>query len=310
MGVPARFLLEQTRTLGALGRAVLGTIAKGGARAPALPGPSPWIEDSAPAPSDDLIRAFVRSVGGDPSHYRGVVPPHLFPQWTFPAASRLFAKTPYPLVRILNAGTSMTPATALPTREKLVVRARMKSIDDDGTRAILTVEVVTGTRSAPDALLSTIAAYVPLAKKKDTTKKDKKPVPVVPMDARELAFEAYGPNAGRDFALLTGDVNPIHWIPAYARASGFKGCILHGFGMFGHAVEAVVRMRLAGNVAAIAHVEAKFVRPLLLPARAGVYLTETGALYLGDAPGGGIYLDGHISLRGRPSPSLSTDPRQ
>ena len=294
MAVSARFLLDQGRTLGALGRAVLGMAGRGGAGLPPLLGASEWIEDTAPAPSDALIRAFVRSVGGDPSHYRGVVPPHLFSQWTFPVASRLFAKTPYPLVRILNAGTSMTPASPLPAREELIVRARMESIDDDGSRAILTVKLVTGTRSAPDALTSTISAYVPLAKKKKDERK--KPLPTVPDGARELAFERFGPNAGRDFAFLTGDVNPIHWIPAYARASGFKGCILHGFGMFAHAVEAVVRTRLSGSASRIAHVEGKFVRPLLLPGSAGVYLSETGHLYLGDAPGGGVYLDGRLSL--------------
>jgi len=221
----------------------------------------------------------------------------MFPQWTFPVASRLFAETPYPLLRILNAGTSMAPSAPLPAGEPLLVRARMESIDDDGARAILKVTVVTGTRSAPDALTSTISAYVPLAKRGSGATREKKALPLVPLTARELSFGRYGANAGRDFAFLTGDVNPIHWVPAYARASGFKGCILHGFGMFAHAVEAVVRGRLAGSAGRLARVEAKFVRPLLLPARAGVYLTETGDLYLGDAPGGGVYLDGSLSLR-------------
>lgn len=296
MGVPASFLLDQGRTLAALGRAVASAIGKKGSAsaAPAAPAaPSAWIEDVAPAPSAALVRAFVKNAGGDPSHYRGVVPPHLFPQWTFPIASRLFAETPYPLVRILNAGTSMTPAAPISAGEPLLLRARTTSIDDDGTRAILTVEIVTSTRSSPEALRSTISAFVPLAKKKGGKKKDEKRVP---LDAKELSFARFSAQAGRDFAFLTGDVNPIHWVPAYARASGFKGCILHGFGMFAHAVEAVVRARLSGDPKRLSHAEGKFVRPLLLPAKAGAYLADDGALFLGDAPGGGVYLDGRIEL--------------
>ena len=42
-----------------------------------------------------------------------------------------------------------------------------------------------------------------------------------------------------DFAKLTGDFNPIHWVPAYARASGFRSCILHGFATMSYAMEAI-----------------------------------------------------------------------
>lgn len=289
-------LAHQGRTLAALARAALSSVAP---RRPstsrvASPTPGPWVEDRAPSPPPALVSAFVRGAGGDPAHYRGILPPHLYPQWTFALASRLFARTPYPLVRVLNAGTTMIQRAPLPTREPLVLRARLESVDDDGARALLTVRVVTGTRSSPDALTSLLSAYVPLSAA--PRGKPKRPRPTVPLSAHELAFRRFGRTAGRDFAWITGDVNPIHWSPMVARAAGFRTCILHGFATFAASMEAVVRARLSGDVSRLAQVSARFVRPLPLPRSVGVYVTPGGRLLLGDAPGGDVYLDGELTL--------------
>lgn len=289
-------LAHQRRTLAALGRAALTSLVPKGRAATlaALATPGEWVEDQAPSPPPALVRAFVRAAGGEPGHYRGVLPPHLFPQWTFPLASRLFATTPYPLLRVLNAGTTMIPSAPLPAGEPLLLRARLESVDDDGVRARLTVRVVTGTRSSPEALTSLLSAYVPLTSTPPKT--PKRPRPLVPLDAHELAFRRFGRTAGRDFAWITGDVNPLHWSPLYARAAGFRTCILHGFATFAASVEAVVRARLSGDVTRIATVSARFVRPLPLPRTVGVYLTDGNRLLLGDAPGGDVYLDGELTL--------------
>jgi hypothetical protein len=289
-------LVHQGRTLAALGRAALSSVAPRRAASPsparALPGE--WVEDRAPAPPPALVSAFVRGAGGEPAHYRGILPPHLYPQWTFPIASRLFARAPYPLVRVLNAGTTMVQRAPLPAGEPLVLRARLEAVEDDGARARLTVRVVTSTRSSPDALTSLLSAYVPLAAA--PRGKPKRPRPTVPLDAHELAFRRFSRTAGREFAWITGDVNPIHWSPAYARVAGFGTCILHGFATFATSVEAVVRARLSGDVARLAQISARFVRPLPLPRSVGVYLTPGGRLLLGDAPGGDVYLDGELTL--------------
>jgi acyl dehydratase len=81
----------------------------------------------------------------------------------------------------------------------------------------------------------------------------------------DVAFETIGrwqPGAdeGRKFFYLTGDFNPIHTWPALARRTRFRGCIMHGFGGFAQAFEAI---RNAGHD--IADIDVKFVRPLPLP---------------------------------------------
>jgi hypothetical protein len=299
--IPMRHVLSQGPVLRTLGWAALRSLRKKTGQAPATsgpgPGPGPWIEAELPPRPEGLVRDYVRHVGGDPAWYRGRVPAHLFPQWAFPLVSRALAGTPYPLVRVLNAGCRIVERTPLEANEPLHVRARIESIDDDGRRAIITTRILTGTARAPEALACELRAFVPL-QKSDGQKghQEKKPRPQVPLDVRELAFVRVGADAGLDFAKLTGDFNPIHWLPPYARAAGFRGCILHGFSTLARAVEAIDRALLAGDPTRLSSIDVRFVRPLPLPARIGVYVAGD-ALWVGDAPGGGAYLEGRFTLK-------------
>jgi hypothetical protein len=296
MSIPLHHVLSQGPVLGALGRVALATLRPSkGVAARTLPAtPGPWVEaELAPRPAD-LIRDYVRHVGGDPGWYRGVVPASLFPQWGFPLAARTLEGLPYPMARVMNAGCRIEQRAPIPAGERLIVKARLESIDDDGVRAILVQRVVTGTRSEPDAMVGEIRAFVPLAK--PTEPRAKKPRASVPLDATELAFLRIAKDAGLDFAKLTGDFNPIHWIAPYARMSGFRAPILHGFATFARAIEALNRARFAGDPSRLASIEARFSRPLVLPARVGVYVKD-GALWVGDAPGGGAYLEGTYTTR-------------
>lgn len=305
-GVSLRHVLEQGPMLRSIGKVALGTLLRSDAKQVRPAAPGPWITEEIAPPSPALMRAFVKNAGGDPASYKGTVPPHLFSQWALPVAARALGDLPYPMARVVNAGCRIDMTSPLPAGEPLVVRARLETIDETDARAIVTTRIVTGTSSAPDALSAELHTFIPLAKRGgDKPKSDRdKSVIIVPTDARELAYLRLSKSAGLDFAKLTGDFNPIHWIPAYARAAGFKSSILHGFGTFAFAVEAVVRRALSGNPAALASVVARFNRPLVLPARAGVYAagTDDGAssLFVGTAPGSAAFLSGSFTTKGEP----------
>jgi hypothetical protein len=230
-----------------------------------------------------------------------VLPPHLFPQWAFPLMARALAHLPYPTTRIVNAGCRIQVNGPLSAKEPLQVKARLESVDDDGRRALLVQKIVTGTRGNPEALVCELRAIVPLGRrdgKKSGEKKGSSARAAVPLDAREIAFLRLRASAGRDFAALTGDVNPIHWIAGAARAAGLRGCILHGFATLARTVEALNRSVFAGDAGALAAIDVKFVRPLVLPASVGVYVGKGGEVFVGDAPGGGAYLEGRYEARG------------
>ena len=235
MSVSNKHLLHQGPVLATLAGAAAQAFRQRMGHVPAHAPTTPTEEIVATVPPrpPDLVRDYVRHVGGDPSAYRGLVPPHLFPQWGFPLAARTLRDIPYPIVKALNGGCRMEMNAPLPAGEPLVVRARLESIDDNGRRAVLRQRVVTGTAAEPDALVAYLFAIVPTGGPADgeasgaesgngkrqgngtvTNGGAKKDRPRVPVDAEELARWRLGPDAGLDFAKLTGDFNPVHWIPA------------------------------------------------------------------------------------------------
>jgi acyl dehydratase len=304
MALPTKHIRSQGPVLAMLGstavtalrRAVTGKVPRDVGE---LPGPE--IHATLPPRPRDLIRDYVRFCGGEPTRYKHTVPPHLWPQWGFPLAGKAIAKVPYPLHKILNGGCRVEVAAEIANDEPLEVSARLLSIDENERRAVLESEVVTGTAANPRAIVATMYAIVPLGARKSDKSGGKKPEPErVPLDAEELARWKIPSDAGLAFAMLTGDFNPVHWIPPYARAFGFRNTILHGFGSMAKAWEGLVRSRYGGSVTAIREFDVKFTKPLVLPAKVGLYLqaTEdqpsTDRFWLAVAPGASPYLSGTV----------------
>jgi hypothetical protein len=299
MTVSSRHILEQSSSLSALGRVLLTTLeqqvlGKMPKTKPKTPGP--LLEAVYPARSKELVHDYIAHVGGDPAAYKGTLPAHMFPQWGFGLGGRALEGVPYRMSRVLNGGCNYELRAPVPAGEPLQVTARLESIDDDGRRAVMQQRVITSTPSVKEALIADLFAIVPLGGGKKegngAPKKDaKKEVPSVPKDARELAFLEIHAKAGLDFAKLTGDFNPIHWIPAAAKASGFPNVILHGFGTMARTIEALNKNLFAGNPHAIKKWSCRFTRPLVLPAKVSVYVAGQ-EVFVGAAPGGPAYLVG------------------
>jgi hypothetical protein len=295
MSVPNKHVLQQGPVLAALGRAALAAMKEqmgidGAHEVLSLPSEE-LVERVAPRPRD-LVRDFVKNVGGDPDRYKKTLPPHLFPQWAFPIASRTLVGIPYPIVKVMNGGCRLEINHPLPNDEPLEVRGQLVEIDDDGFRAVLHQRLTTSTASAPNAVVAHLYAIVPIKKREGERERAK---PHVPLHAREIWYGRIRRGAGLDFAKLTGDFNPIHWIPAYAKASGFKSTILHGFATMGRAIEGLNNAVVPPG-GRLSMIDVKFTRPLLLPAKVGIYVDDEGGVFVGDAPGGPAYLMGTFSL--------------
>jgi acyl dehydratase len=312
MALPsAKHLRHQLPVLASLGGTAMAAVRQqlfnGGAAAGAMPSlPSPEIRMTLQPRAPDLVRDYVRHVGGDPGSYRNTIPPHLFPQWGFPLAAKTLRGLPYPMARVLNGGCRLEINSPLPLGEPLDVSARLVDIDDNGRRAVLKSRIVTGTRGDPEALVGLMYAIVPLGGGKgngaaggasnpaESARPAKKERARVPQDARELGYWKLPANAGLAFAMLTGDFNPVHWVPPYARASGFRSTILHGFSTMARAIEGLNRGLFAGDTTRLRSFDCKFTRPLLLPNTVGLYV-DGADVYVGDAPGGSAYLTGSFT---------------
>lgn len=85
------------------------------------------------------------------------------------------------------------------------------------------------------------------------------PLPTRPAD-QVLALETRPEQAA--LYRLSGDRNPLHVDPAFARAAGFDQPILHGLCTWGMVAGQVVRSACAGHAARLAHFEARFTAPV------------------------------------------------
>jgi len=296
MAAPAKHILQQVPVIAAIGKTALAALGQNLSKSPggeAPPTPGPEFRQTVAARPRDLVRDYVRAVKGEPSAYKRTVPPHLFPQWGFPLFSKTLDGIPYPLMRVLNGGCNLEINAPIPADAPLTLTAQLVDIDDNGSRAVLKQRLVTATPDHPEALVATMFAIVPLGSGSKGKKKPRRR-PRVPEDAREIAFWRIPASTGRDFAILTGDFNPVHWIPAYARASGFKNTILHGYATMALAMEGVSRTVFAGDVTRLSRFDCKFVKPLVLPAKVGLYVHNGSdgvqRAYVGDAAGGPAYM--------------------
>ena len=252
------------------------------------------IEKTLPPRPVELIRDYVRHLGGDPAWYKGTVPPHLFPQWGIPMLALTMRNQPYDLTRVLNGGCKMEVNAPMPADESIQVRSWLDEVDDNGKRAIFHQRLVSGTASQPDALDCHVTAFLPRTRKSTAPGK---PKPCVPKNARQLARWRLKAESGLDFALLTGDFNPIHWLAPYARLAGFSSTILHGFAIMGRAVESLNRVLWSGAPDRLKTLEIRFRRPLVLPAEVGLYIGLENDLYVGSAPEGPANLSGCFSMK-------------
>ena len=293
MGVPTRHLFRQGPVIRALVKtaAVASAGAQGGKAGKNAPGTV--LEQTVPPRHPKLVSDYIRHVGGRASWYKGVLPPHLFPHWGFPLLANTLAGLPYNMGRVLNGGSRIEVLHPLPADRPLLLKAQLVELDDNGSRVIFKQKLVTGTDEKPESLISYVNAILPL-KRSNGPKKEK---PRVPETAREIYSLKLGKKSGLEFALLTGDFNPVHWIPLYARTAGFRGTILHGFSSMARSIESLNRTLWLGRTQRLATFEARFVKPLVFPGRVKVFLDDEKGIFVGDAPGGPAYLTGSYTAQ-------------
>jgi len=239
------------------------------------PRPRAEIRTRVPGPPPALVRDYLAHLGVEPSRDEGRIPPHLFPQWCFPAMATALRALPFPIHRVLNAGCRLELDGAIPAGEPLVVRACIDDVDEAPHRALIKMSVETGPEAAPSALRAEVTLVIPLARGSG----ERKEPPRVPAGATELARWRLGKRAGLEYALLAGDFNLIHWLWPAARLVGLPGVLLQGYSAMARMFEAVAPPQ------GMRSFEVRFVRPIVLPTEIGCWGSADGALHVGAGPG-------------------------
>lgn len=250
--ISPRFLPEHKGTFRAIGRALLQQVPP--LRKDAADGP---VQRRVHAPSAALVDAF-RVWSGSPTP-EGTVPPALFCQWAMAPALRAALPTGLPVHKVLNQGTRLTLHAPIAVGAALDVSATLSHVErgDGKTRLSLTAETC-----ADGVLCQTAVFHAVVIHGRSTGARTAPPAWTAPEEVATLSF---GARDGQEFALLTGDINPIHWLPPAAKLSGFSGVVLHGFGTFAKTFAALQRAGLD-----VQDIDVRFLKPVPLPAHAAV----------------------------------------
>jgi hypothetical protein len=292
MLTPARHLVHQRNMLVSLGNVAVDSLVERFRQAPrrlALPGPE--VSTHVAAPPDALIDDFLRHIGAEARDYAAIIPAQMFPQWGLAVALRALRGCGFPLVKMLNGGCRIESNAALRRRQELTVRARLLRVNDDGRRAVLCQRIVTEQVGAPEALVAEVYGIVRLPAERVLAAQSSRQPVYLPAGARRIEEWSMGRDAGLEFALLTGDFNPLHWLAPYARAMGFRTTILHGFAAM---ARAYVGLERAFAPRRLRLLDVRFVQPITLPARLSLYV-EGERVFVG-AAGESVSLTGSFAL--------------
>ncbi|MFD7982347.1 MaoC family dehydratase [Kitasatospora indigofera] len=270
-------------------------------RGPSRPqGPSgtlPPVELVLPGLTVDRRRLarYVRLCGGEPGEFLPPAYPHLL---AFPAALALMTAPGFPLpalglVHIANTLTRLRPIRA---DERLTVRVRTADLRPHprGTAFDVLAEVSGDTDG--DLLWHSAGTYLRRHPAEPGRPGAATPPPgpggVAPPFA-EAARWQLAAGAGRRYASVSGDRNPIHLHPWTARPFGFRRAVAHGMWTKARVLEA-----LGPELPAAVRVEVAFRAPVPLPSEVRLALDRapdgrsTAFTLTGAA-------DGRTHLRGR-----------
>lgn len=249
--------------------------------------------------SNSLIDEYIKFLKGNLSAYKDYVPFHFFPQWAFPIIGRSLSDLPFSFIQIMNAGYKIQINSHIGRNQNIFVRSKLIKIEQKKNYFYFTIRIISETKNSPEALVAHLTTLIRLPKqekkenKQESTKKTEDYS--IPFEAKEIASFQFSDKTGLDYAILTGDINPVHWLQFYAKFMGFKNVILHGFASSAFCIEAINNNLFSGNIFKIKEWEVKFTKPLILPAKPKLfYIKEENSIYLGDTKLSRAYLVGNF----------------
>lgn len=121
-------------------------------------------------------------------------------------------------------------------------------------------------RQGGKTFLSCQSDYFFRRKRQSPKKKKEREAPTF-LQAEQQEHWELAADTGRIYARLSGDFNPIHLYPWFARLSGFPRRIIHGWYSLSRALATIER----GRGEPISFVSVQFKKPLLLPGEATLH---------------------------------------
>jgi len=280
--------VAQLQQLGSMLRLVARGLAsrRGGEPLPEVPRRKPAVERVHPGVDARLHARYLRATAGEGiEKLRGGTLSPVFPAtWETAQAMELFAglERPLPAGGVLHVESELVNLRPIEADDHVRCRVELERADRviRGIRLTLTARNWTGagqlctqstavflarTREDPDA-----ARHVP----RPTARDEGDPRGEPPERWDEVTRWRIAGSAGRRYAAVSGDWNPIHLFGWTARPFGFRRPILHGFCTEAMVAHALIEHRLRGDPGALRRLRIAFRAPLPLPATARLLAGE------------------------------------
>lgn len=232
------------------------------------------VHDYARATGGDAVTAFFGA--------RPAAPPFYCATWETGLALEMFAgmETPLPLGAMVHVSTEMVWARPLPPGEAIRCRVELDRVERTPRGLKMTVLSRNWLGAGQLCSQGTSVFMVRTRAPQD----GESPRPQRPADPpaddiawSELARWPLAAGAGRRYARISGDYNPIHLWPWTARPFGFRAPILHGYATAARTAHTLIAQRLRGDPAALRRMRIAFRAPLPLPSTAVLLTAEDAA---------------------------------
>ncbi|MBW8192413.1 hypothetical protein K0504_15350 [Neiella marina] len=274
--VPVRLLFEQGPMLksfaGVIGREILPfSIARKN------PDRFPVLEAELATPSERLLSHYMEWAGCDKGRYSTRVPTHIFFQLAMPMCIKQLSLTRYRLSKVINQGCRIKISRPIPWEAPVVAKVSLSSIKElpGKARVTQTIAIYCDDELSAELQVETLFPTSVASKRRSQKAEPSKAFSVI----GHWQSNQYD---GRNFALLSGDFNPIHWSRWVGKLSPFGTRVLHGMGTFIRSVE-VLQNNIQTN---ISEIDVRFTAPLRLPGGVNTLLhqLDANAKWLQDIP--------------------------
>jgi 3-hydroxyacyl-CoA dehydrogenase/3a,7a,12a-trihydroxy-5b-cholest-24-enoyl-CoA hydratase len=168
------------------------------------------------------------------------------------------------LDRVLHGEQYTELKRPLPTKSKLTTKATVKNIYDKGKGAVVVTEFISYDEHGDEVVKNELSTFVRGAGGWGGERGPSADVNVPPDRAPDKVVEDKTSDNQALLYRLSGDWNPLHADPAFAKAFGFEKPILHGLASFGFSTRHVVQAFAPdGNPDYVKSIKARFASTVL-----------------------------------------------
>lgn len=174
---------------------------------------------------------------------------------------------PFDLTRILHGEQYIEIFEPLPSDGQLRSETRVSEILDKGTGANILADITTYDNNTGKKLsfqqFGTFQVGSGNFGGKRTSEAERKAEPIPKRQPDRVVEEKVSVDQAALYRMGSGDLNPLHIDPTFAKMSGFKEPILHGLCSMGFAVRQVVDTFANGDGAQLKAVKVRFSSPVI-----------------------------------------------